>query len=193
MLKIPAHSRFYFECLNFAAAAKEYASRVDELLNQMAEAHGEDEYGLYTTTIPALHWTAATIYIYANLEQRFTEACEIVKAVKHLDLGYSKFQGQGIPRAKLYLIDYAKLHLKITKEAWEHGALLGKLRNSLVHGGFSKQHENFAPLSAYAAKTSAFCVSGESIIVTHKTVEHALGIVASVLDRLGEAVYVLQR
>jgi hypothetical protein len=193
MLRIHEHSRFYFECLNFAEAAKEYVSRVDRLLDEMAEAHGEDEYGLYTKMIPSLHWTATAIYIYANLEQRFTEACEIVKATKSLDLTCSKFQGQGIPRAKLYLVDYAKLHLKITKDVWEHVALLGKLRNSLVHGGFSAQHENYAPLSAYAARTSAFRVSGDSIVVTRKTVEHALSVVAGVLDRLGEAVYVLQR
>lgn len=185
-------ARFHFECVHFTEAANEYVNRVHGLLNEMAEAYGDDDYGLYTSTIPTLHNSSTIIYLYSILEQQFNEAARIVKNIKELELGFNKFQGQGIQRSKIYLQDYAKVKISLTDEDWRHVTMIGLLRNSLAHGGgLPKDSPNYKPLEQYRIETDRFSIDDTGIYVDRTTVDFVLNKITISLERLGESIFAL--
>ena len=157
----------------------------------MAAAFGHDDFGLYTSTIPDLHYASTAIYLYAKLEQQFNEACMIVKNVKGMDLRPDAFAGQGVTRAKLYLEDYAGLKIDLSEEDWRHITEIAKIRNCLVHGAFSPDNPTLKKLQGYCAQTKAFDIGQTQLLISRKTVDHILERLSHALDRLGAAVYVL--
>jgi hypothetical protein len=161
--------RFHYECAHFSEAAAEYIKRVDALLNDMAEAYGHDDFGLYTATIPDLHYASAIIYLYARLEQQFNEACRIVRTVKGLELKPDVFAGQGISRARLYLTDYAKMRIELSEDDWRQVAEIGKMRNCLVHGAFASNNPTLQKLRSYCTQTEAFKIGETTLLVGRKT------------------------
>jgi len=183
--------RFHYECVHFTEAAKEYVKKVDGLLNEMAEAYGHDDYGLYTSTIPTLHHSATIIYLYAILEQQFNEASSIAKIINNLDLAFNKFQGQGITRSKFYLQDYAKIKISLSDDEWRHVSMIGLLRNSLAHGGSIKDSPNLKPLEQYRIETGRFSIGETAIYVDRTTVDFVLDKITIALARLGEAIFAL--
>lgn len=186
------HAIFNFHCSHYIECMTEYSKNVDKLLNQLGEMHGVGEYGMFTSYIPQHHWSATIIHAYAAFEQKLNEACQITASTRSLGLHFKNFAGQGVSRARLYLESYAQLHLNVRSDQWQHVDALGKLRNTLVHGGFSKEHANFKFLSAYAKRTRALSVSDDELQIGSRTVTFALEKLGGPLQAVGEAILGLQ-
>lgn len=187
-LNVFALPRFKFDCGHFGEAAKEYSASVDALLDQLAEAGGEEYFGIYTQVIPSLHWSATTIYFVAMIERKFTEACSIVQSSLGLPLSVSdpQFTGKGVRRAKKYLRDYAGVDLQLTAEDWDHLTNLVRLRNILAHGG---SYAKLKELEPYCFKTTAFVLTSTGVNATSKTAQHVIEHGSEILNRLGNSIF----
>lgn len=190
-LNVFAVPRFKFDCGHFGEAVKEYSASVDSLLDQLAEAAGEEYFGIYTQVIPSLHWSATTIYFVAMIEKKFTEACSIVQTALGLPLSVSdpQFTGKGFRRAKKYLRDYAGVDIQLTAVDWDHLTNLVRLRNILAHGGSQTKLKEIAP---YCSKTAAFVLTSTEVNATRKTVQHVIEHGSEILNRLGDSIFNIQ-
>ncbi len=188
-----SHARFSFLCGHYVECLTEYAARVDDLLNELAASHGEGDYGMFTVFIPDHHWSATIIHAYAAFEQKLNEACDIARSSLTLNLRYKEFAGQGVSRAKLFLESYAQVSLGVSTEQWRHVQALNKLRNVLVHGGFSKEHSDFKFLSSYAAETQSFRVSEAVLSLNSESVRFTLQKLGDPLRCIGDSILRLKK
>ncbi len=85
-------------------------------------------------TLPRLQWYAQLLIAYGYFEKLINDVCQEIKSERGISLSLNDLQGQGITRARNYLVGVAHIERPFTGHRWQLIKLVAKLRNAVAHG-----------------------------------------------------------
>lgn len=92
-----------------------------------------DEYEHAASIIPNIQWRSDFISIYSYFEYALNKICSITQKRSNLNLSFKDLSGQGITRARNYLVKVAGIEAPFQSNKWQRAKLLAEVRNALVH------------------------------------------------------------
>ncbi|MAP25495.1 MAG: hypothetical protein CL578_18580 [Alteromonadaceae bacterium] len=99
--------------------------------------------------LPMLQWYSQLIVVYGYFEKVLNEFCAELHDSDKIKLTLKDFHGQGIERARNYLVNIACLAKTFNTREWLHIKLLGVLSNSVAHRDGFIDYEPDSPRSTY--------------------------------------------
>ena len=124
---------------------------LDEEIHQL-EAHMAEELGQLTDleqdaffrnvndrwietseTLPRLQWYSSLMVVYGFFEKVLNDFCNELRDFDNLKLSLKDIHGQGVERARNYLVKVVGLGKTFSTSDWQSIKLLGVLRNSIAH------------------------------------------------------------
>jgi len=119
---------------------KSLESRVNKMIQGMTEEqrdeyydHVYDEHINVTETLPQMQWYAQFLIVYSTFEHTLHELCRIVERRSGFNLSFKDLDGQGINRARNYLVKLAGVNAPFQSAAWNRALLLADVRNAIAH------------------------------------------------------------
>lgn len=131
---------------------------------------------------------SAVVGIYSLLETSMNSLCNILKQMNNLNVELSDMKGDGIERARLYLLKICKIDLLISSHEWAEIQKLNKIRNCIVHadGNILDVHspENIKNIIKH---TPGLSLENEHyVVIEKKYLESAISWVEDYLQELHE-------
>jgi hypothetical protein len=101
-------------------------------------------------TLPRLQWYSQLMVAYGYLEKVLNDFCGEFRDSGNIKLSLKDLHGQGIERARNYLVKVVGLEKAFSTSAWQSIKLLGVLRNSVAHRDGFVDYEPDSPRSTYS-------------------------------------------
>jgi hypothetical protein len=110
-----------------------------------------NDYWIETTkTLPRLQWYSQLLVVYGYFEKLLNDFCTEYRTSENIKLTLKDLHGQGIERAKNYLVKVVGLEKTFSTPDWQSITQLGILRNSVAHRDGCVDYEPDSPKSVYA-------------------------------------------
>lgn len=100
-------------------------------------------------TLPRLQWYSQLMVAYGYFEKVLNDLCAEFRDSENIKLSLQDLQGQGIERARNYLVKVVGLEKAFATSDWQAIKLLGVLRNSVAHRDGFVDYEPDYPKSTY--------------------------------------------
>jgi hypothetical protein len=84
-------------------------------------------------TLPRLQWYSQLLTVYGYFEKLLNDLCIEQRDAKKLPLSLKDLHGQGIERARNYLVKLVGLNKAFSTTEWQRIKSIGVLRNSVAH------------------------------------------------------------
>ncbi len=91
---------------------------------------------------PNLLWNSYFLLSYSIFEKFINDICLCASRKSSADIELKDLNGQGIVRARIFLLKVIKLDSFITDKDWEEIRFLGDLRNIIAHTGGTLKYNN---------------------------------------------------
>ena len=101
-------------------------------------------------TLPRLQWYSQLLVVYGYFEKLLNDFCEEQRSSQKLNLSFKDLHGQGIERAKNYLVKVVGVEKTFSTPDWQSIKLIGVLRNSVAHRDGFIDYEPGSPKSVYS-------------------------------------------
>jgi hypothetical protein len=95
--------------------------------------HLSDQHWMIHEVLPRLQWQSQLLTIYASFEHMLHEICDTVKSKIKSQLSFRDLGGQGIHRARNYLVKIGEIEQPFKTKGWQRAALIGEIRNVIAH------------------------------------------------------------
>jgi hypothetical protein len=156
-------------------AASRFTDRIEECIDAMPQV-----------TRRAFFLTA-----FSQLEEDLNELCKLVKAHRHLRLGFQDISGKGVSRALKYLRDAALVPFDKLQKHHENVSALNEIRNAFVHAGGIVKAAKIKSVQKYLAENRGVATLAEEtrwLRLNEPFVPRVLEQVESFLEALREEV-----
>ncbi|CDT85891.1 hypothetical protein BCT42_14570 [Vibrio lentus] len=116
-------------------------------------------------TIPRLQWYSQFLISYGFLEKSLNDICFAIQRETKSPLGLKDLSGQGISRARNYLVKVAGISKVFQSEHWQSIKLLAEVRNVVAHkdGLVSYEPKNHSSLFYKLSKVELLTLEQEYI------------------------------
>ena len=94
-----------------------------------------DQHWHLTEEFPRLQWHSQFVTTYALFEKQLNNLCEIVGQRKDSELELKDIYGQGIARARTYLVKVGGVKQPFDNINWQHAKFFADIRNAIIHKG----------------------------------------------------------
>jgi hypothetical protein len=156
-------------------------------------AHVNDEYWQVERTLPRLHWYAQFLIAYSYFERALNQLCRAYQSAQNQVIGVTDLAGQGISRARDYLVKVAKITGPFDASEWQTAKLMADIRNAIAHRLGDIEHQANDPGSLYMRlKKVGIQLSDEStlaneaaLILTKERVIDAIQVYRRVIEAVG--------
>ena len=101
-------------------------------------------------TLPMLQWYSQLLVVYGYFEKLLNDLCDEQRAAQKFSLSMKDLHGQGIERAKNYLVKIVGLKKAFSTPEWQSIKSIGVLRNSVAHRDGFVDYEPDIPKSIYS-------------------------------------------
>ena len=101
-------------------------------------------------TLPRLQWYSQLMVAYGYFEKVLNDFCREFRESDNIKLSLKDLHGQGIERARNYLVKVVGLEKTFSTSDWQSIKLLGDLRNSVAHRDGFVDYEPDSPKSTYS-------------------------------------------
>lgn len=101
-------------------------------------------------TLPRLQWYSQLMVAYGYFEKVLNDLCGEFRDSDNISLSLKDLHGQGIERARNYLVKVVGLETTFSTSDWQAVKLLGVLRNSVAHRDGFVDYEPDSPKSTYS-------------------------------------------
>lgn len=101
-------------------------------------------------TLPRLQWYSQLMVAYGYFEKVLNDFCTELREFDNIKLSLKDLHGQGIERARNYLVKVVGLEKAFATSDWQSIKLLGLLRNSVAHRDGFVDYEPDSPKSTYS-------------------------------------------
>ena len=101
-------------------------------------------------TLPRLQWYSQLLVVYGYFEKLLNDFCAESRASDNIQLSLKDLRGQGIERARNYLVKVVGLEKTFSTSEWQSINQLRILRNSLAHRDGFVDYEPNSPKSVYS-------------------------------------------
>jgi hypothetical protein len=101
-------------------------------------------------TLPRLQWYSQLMVAYGYFEKVLNDFCGEFRDTDNIRLSLKDLHGQGIERARNYLVKVVGLEKSFSTSDWQAIKLLGVLRNSVAHRDGFVDYEPDSPKSTYS-------------------------------------------
>jgi hypothetical protein len=101
-------------------------------------------------TLPRLQWYSQLLTVYGYFEKLLNDLCIEQRDANELPLSLKDLHGQGIERARNYLVKLVGLNKTFSTTEWQRIKLIGLLRNSVAHRDGFVDYEPDNLKSAYS-------------------------------------------
>jgi len=101
-------------------------------------------------TLPRLQWYSQLLVVYGYFEKLLNDLCEEQSISRNINLSLKDLHGQGIERAKNYLVKVVGLGKTFSTQEWQSIMLISVLRNSVAHRDGFIDYEPDSPKSVYS-------------------------------------------
>jgi hypothetical protein len=101
-------------------------------------------------TLPRLQWYSQLMVAYGYFEKVLNDFCAESRDSENIKLSLKDLHGQGIERARNYLVKVVGLEKTFATSEWQSINLLGVLRNSVAHRDGFVDYEPDSPKSTYS-------------------------------------------
>lgn len=139
------------------AELKQLEDGMDKQLNGLNEFEQDSFYSEVNDhwietaeTLPRLQWYSQLLVVYGYFEKLLNDLCHEQKAVCNLSLSLNDLHGQGIERARNYLVKAVGIDKTFAKPEWQAIKSIGVLRNSVAHKVGFVDYEPDLPKSTYS-------------------------------------------
>ena len=111
---------------------KHIADKDDEYINGYRDAM-TDEHWHISEVFPRVQWYAQFLVAYSVFEKSLNELCKIVQNRYDFDLSLKDLTGQGITRARNYLVKVAGVDTPFNRQEWSEAKFFADVRNAIAH------------------------------------------------------------
>ncbi len=101
-------------------------------------------------TLPRLQWYSQLLVLYGYFEKLLNDLCNEQRIEQRLSLSFKDLHGQGIERAKNYLVKVVGVKKVFSTPEWQSIKFIGVLRNAIAHRDGFVDYEPEAPKSTYS-------------------------------------------
>lgn len=131
---------------------------------------------------------SAVVGIYSLLETSMNSLCSILKQMKGINIEIEEIKGDGIERAKTYLIKTCGIKFPERSHAWPEIQKLNKIRNCIVHAGGDIWRTNSPnKLNNILKNTKGLAIENDRyLLVEKKYLEDAITWIEDFLQKLHE-------
>ena len=84
-------------------------------------------------TLPRLQWYSQLLVVYSYFEKLLNDLCVEQRVSRELSLSLKDLHGQGIERARNYLVKVVGIKALFSSKEWQSIKSIGVLRNSVAH------------------------------------------------------------
>jgi len=123
-----------------AEELKQLEDNMDEELSGLDRFEEDAFYGDVTDhwfetaeTLPRLQWYSQLLLVYGYFEKLLNDFCTEFRTADNIKLSLKDLHGQGIERARNYLVKVIGLDITFTTSEWQSIKQIGVLRNSVAH------------------------------------------------------------
>jgi hypothetical protein len=96
-------------------------------------AHINDEYIQVAETLPYLYWYSQLLIAHSFFERSLDAICMSHQKEKQYSLSLKDISGQGITRAKTYLVKVCSINTPFHSTEWQWATLFAEIRNAIAH------------------------------------------------------------
>lgn len=121
------------EQVNLQAEFQKLAARPFDSDDSDYDDHLSDEHWMMHTVLPRLQWQSQLLTVYASVEHVLNEFCEVVRQKKGSKLSFKDLGGNGITRARNYLVKVGGIEQPFQTHKWQRIKLLSDVRNIVAH------------------------------------------------------------
>jgi hypothetical protein len=104
-------------------------------------------------TLPRLQWYAQLLVAYGYFEKLLNDLCHEQREAQGLSLSLKDLHGQGISRARNYLVKVVGIEKSFSTTEWQAIKSIGVLRNAIAHRDGFVNYEPEKPQSTYSKLT----------------------------------------
>ncbi len=101
-------------------------------------------------TLPRLQWYSQLLVVYGYFEKLLNDICNEQRAAQNFSLSLKDLHGQGIERARNYLVKVVGLKKVFSTPEWQSIKSIGVLRNCVAHRDGFVDFEPDIPKSIYS-------------------------------------------
>lgn len=153
-------------------------------LNPALENEIYSEFFYIAEEFPILLRYSFLVTCYSYLEHEFIKECKIQKKSKSLQLNVTDLNGNGIKRAKDYLIKVANIDFQID-ESWNEIMNIAEIRNSIVHSeGFLNDSKKAEKIKNYISRRHDISIENDKIILSADYCRYVINIISKILRNL---------
>lgn len=136
---------------------RQLEDQMDEELSGLSEfeqdaffSNVNDHWIATAETLPRLQWYSQLMVAYGYFEKILNDFCGEFHDSDNIKLSLKDLHGQGISRARNYLVKVVGLERTFSTSDWQSIKLLGVLRNSVAHRNGFVAYEPDSPKSTYS-------------------------------------------
>ena len=126
------------------------------------KGHVKDLEGVFEAYFPSLQRSSALAAIYSSFENELNRFCDLVQSAVSSGLRFQDLNGNGIERARNYLIKVGGFDLTAGESEWNAITRIREVRNCFVHAdGVVKEGDK--TITAYTKETTLLTLCGKKL------------------------------
>ena len=151
------------------------------------KGHVKDLEDVFEQYFPSLQRSSALAAIYGAFENNLNRLCDLVKSAVNADLRFQDLNGNGVERARNYLIKVGGLDLSTGGHEWSVITNIREVRNCFVHAdGIIKEGDK--KITAYTKETMLLILRGKKLELQEGFLEDVVAALLRYCEVLASAI-----
>jgi len=140
-----------------------------EIKHELDEYFSDEFYVIENIFLKTFRYSMV-VTAYSLLETTLNSLCHYLHRLKKVDLTLDELKGEGIERAKLYLLKICHIDFPFTSHEWNQIVKLNSIRNCIVHAqGDVTLSKSPAKLRNIVANTHGIDINNDRYLIIDKT------------------------